>query len=113
MQVICTGSFFPSEANEPKQYQIEGPLVYVAFLTCIVLGVLIERRKYKDGITDQRLGLVIRNQTIPNQESIIGNLLLLSIYLLIIYVVIKMNKQVYMYKFILTIISFKKKDFSF
>ena len=110
VQVICTGSYTPSDSRLPRQFPVEAPFVLIAFITCVTLGILIERQKYKSGIDDQKQSLAIKNQKIPNQESIIGNLLLLSIYLLIIYVVIKMNKQVYMYKFALTII-FKRSFF--
>ena len=91
-QVICTGSFTPSEATLPKQFPLDGPLMGVALLICIVLGVLIERQKYKNGKDERPQSTKIANQKIPNQDSIIGNLLIITIYLFNFYFLLKMNQ---------------------
>ena len=64
----------------------------IALLICIVLGVLIERQKYKNGQDERPQTPKITNQKIPNQDSIIGNLLIITIYLFNFYFLLKMNQ---------------------
>ena len=91
-QVICTGKFGPTEDALEKHFQLEAPFVFIAFFTCIVLGVKVEMEKYYLGKLDIKQRQEVRNQNIPNQESILANLGIIMVYLTNFTFIIKMNK---------------------
>ena len=90
--IICTGNFTPDEEKLGKHFQIEAPFVYAAFISCIILGVKVEVRKYKIGKKDQKQAFELRNQHILNQESILLNIGIIVLYLTNLYFIITMNK---------------------
>ena len=91
--VICTGNFTPNEERLENLVQIpHACFVSVAFLSCIVLGVKVEWRKFKIGKKDQKQSFDIRNQNVPNQESILNNITIIMVCLTNLHFIITMSK---------------------
>ena len=96
--MICTGRFGPAEDALEKHFHLEVPFVYVSFFTCILLGFKVEVAKYQMGMMDHKQqkrlqsSQSVRNQNIPNQESILANIFLIICYLANVSMLLKMNK---------------------
>ena len=90
--MICTGTFGPAEDALEKHFQLEVPFVYATFFACVILGVKVEMAKYQIGKMDIKQRLEVKNQNIPNQESILANIFLIICYLANVSMLLKMNK---------------------
>ena len=94
--MICSGIFGPAEDALEKHFHLEAPFVYATFFTCIILGVKVEAAKYRIGILENKQrsqsAQSVRNQNIPNQDSILANVFLIVCYIANVSILLKMNK---------------------
>ena len=79
LQLICRGTFTPSIERLEKHFHLEIPFVLLAFISCVFLGTKVEMQRYRNG-QDALKKLQISNQSITNQDSIIGNLSIMTFY---------------------------------